>query len=117
MLAFNYRFHGHGSLRYVYKNGTAKRSRLITVKVARNTRRKFSRFSVVISKKVHKSAVGRNRARRRIYAIIQDEIPRMPHVYDVAVIVSSSEVVTVSSDELKSQIVQLFEQSGLYDHP
>ena len=117
MLAFKYRFHGHGSLRYVYKNGVAKRSRFLTVKVSRNTHRKDPRFAVVISKKVHKSAVGRNRARRRIYELIREEIPRIHLVHDVAVIVSSSEVLSMSHSELKDQLVKLFDQAGLYVRP
>ncbi len=116
MLAFKYRFHGHGSLRYVYKNGTAQRSRLFTVKTAKNTRRSTPRFAVVISKKVHKSAVGRNRVRRRVYAVLQEEIPRMKSIHDVAIIVSSAEVLAVSPEELKSQLVQLLDQADLYSY-
>lgn len=115
MLAFQYRFHGHGSLRYVYKNGAAQRSRFFTVKTVRNTRRPNSRFAVVISKKVHKSAVGRNRARRRLYEIIRHEITAIPQTHDVAVIVSSSEVIQASHKEIYEQLTQLFTQAGLYD--
>lgn len=117
MLAFKNRFHGHGSLRYVYKNGAAQRSRLFTVKTTRNTRRNDSRFAVVISKKVYKSAVGRNRARRRMYEIIRHELPRITAVHDAVVIISSSEVITAPADELHTLLIQLFEQAGLYDHP
>ena len=56
MLAYKNRFHGHGSLRYVYSNGTSVRTQKITVKFAQNPRRKDSRFAVVVSKKVLKSA-------------------------------------------------------------
>lgn len=115
MLAFNYRFHGHGSLRYVYKNGKAWRSRLITVKTVRNKRRKLPRFAVVISKKVHKSAVGRNRARRRIYEIVRHELPNIAQVCDVAIIVSSAEVISLEHKELNDLVKQLFKQAGLYE--
>ena len=115
MLAFQYRFHGHGSLRYVYKNGTAHRSRTMTVKVTRNERRKVSRFSVVISKKVHKSAVGRNRMRRRMYEIIRHDLPHITRAYDVAVIITSSEVITMDYSALRVQIKSLFKEAGLYD--
>lgn len=115
MLAFQYRFHGHGSLRYVYSKGRADRSRLFTVKTTRNPRRTYSRFAVVISKKVHKSAVGRNRMRRRIYEVIRNEIPRMASVHDVAIIVTSSEVITLPADDLHKQLTSLFAQAGLYD--
>lgn len=71
----------------------------------------------MISKKVHKSAVGRNRARRRIYEIIREELPQMEAVHDVVVIVSSAEVLSTSPEDLKKQLTQLFNQSGLYAHP
>jgi len=114
MLSFSYRFHGHGSLRYVYKNGQAFRSHLVTIKVTENPHRKESRFAVVVSKKVHKSAVGRNRIRRRIYEIIRQELPHLASVHDVAVMVFSSEVIALPSEELKDVIIQLFTQAGLY---
>ena len=114
MLAFAYRFHGHGSLRFVYKNGQAIRSRLITIKYTTNPHRKVSRFAVIVSKKVHKSAVGRNRIRRRIYEIIRQEMPKMNGIHDVAVMVFSSEVITMPADELYESVRQLFEQAGLY---
>ena len=94
MLSFQHRFHGHGSLRYVYKNGTAARSHLFTVKYVTNAHRKHSRFSIVVSKKVYKGAVGRNRIRRRLYEIIRAELPKMGQVHDVAIIVSSSEIMS-----------------------
>ena len=114
MLSFSYRFHGHGSLRYVYKNGQAVRSHLVTIKATQNSHRRDSRFAVVVSKKVHKSAVGRNRIRRRIYEIVREELPRMQSVHDVAIMVFSSEVIGLPSLELKEVMQQLFTQAGLY---
>lgn len=114
MLSFPFRFHGHSSLRYVYKNGQAIRSHLVTIKYSANPHRTKSRYSVVVSKKVHKSAVGRNRIRRRIYEVIRQENPRITGVYDVAIIVVSSEVLSISSDELTTLIRELFDQAGLY---
>ena len=114
MLSSEHRFHGHGSLRYVYKNGQAIRSRLITIKHVTNPHRKTSRFSVVVSKKVHKGAVGRNRIRRRIYEIVRQEIPHLPHVHDVAILVFSNEVMTMQDEELKQTLKKLFAQAGLY---
>jgi ribonuclease P protein component len=114
MLSFVNRFHGHGSLRYVYKNGQAVRSRLITIKYTSNPHRKTSRFAVVVSKKVHKSAVGRNRMRRRVYEIIRHELPHIPQAHDVAVMIFSSEVINLPAEELKETVRQLFDQAELY---
>ena len=115
MLSFSHRFHGHGSLRYVYKNGQAIRSHLMTIKYVANAKRQHSRFAVVISKKVHKSAVGRNRMRRRIFEIIRHELPRLTTPHDVVVMVFSSEVINLPAEELHATVTGLLEQAGLYN--
>lgn len=102
-------------MRYVYKNGLAKRSRFFTVKVTRNKKRQVPRFAVVISKKVHKSAVGRNRARRRVYEIIRQELPQITRAHDVVVIISSAEIIAAPHEELYEQLTQLFRQTELYE--
>ncbi len=114
MLAFKYRFHGHGSLRYVYSHGDAVRSRLMTVKYSRHPKRKQPRVAVVVSKKVYKGAVGRNRIRRRLYEIIRKELALVNHNQDVVVIVFSSDVLTVPHAELEASVKQLFEAAGIY---
>ncbi len=114
MLSSIYRFHGHGSLRYVYKNGQAVRSHFMTVKYISNPHRKHSRFSIVVSKKVLKSAVGRNRIRRRVYEIARQELPNFKSVSDIVVIAFTSELATMSAEELSEALKQLFDQAGLY---
>lgn len=114
MIPFNNRFHGHGSLRYVYKNGKAFRSRLLTIKLTQNKHRKKSRFAVIISKKVLKSAVKRNRVRRRVYECIQPLIPKLNENYDVAFIISSGEVAFIDYKELSEQINQLLNQAEVF---
>lgn len=114
MLARPYRFHGHGSLRYVYRNGKAVRSHRLTIKYIDNPRRRCSRFAVVISKKVHKGAVGRNRMRRRIYGWLSSELALLKPNHDVAIIVVSSELLTLSTEEFDAQLRELFSQADLY---
>ena len=114
MLTQHHRFHGHGSLRYVYKNGEASRSHKITIKAVTNPRRKHSRFAVVVSKKVLKSAVGRNRIRRRVYEILRHELPRIQTPHDIAVMIFSSEVIAMPHDELAAQIREQLTQLGVY---
>jgi len=114
MLQQDNRFHGHGSLRFVYKNGQTARSSLAALKCIQNPYRKNSRFAVVISKKVLKSAVRRNRVRRRIYEIIRRELPNLKNSQDIAVIVFSAEVLAMSHAELQTAIKNLFFQAKLY---
>lgn len=109
MLSFTHRFHGHNSLRYVYKNGQAERTRLITLKFIANPHRKRSRVAVVVSKKVLKSAVGRNRIRRRLYEMVRHRINKLETPTDIVLLVFSSEVATMPHDELEAVVNQLFE--------
>ena len=113
MIAFTNRFHGHGSLRYVYQNGQAIRSRLITVKTIKNPHRKNSRIAVVVSKKVLKSAVGRNRIRRRVYEYIRTQIPNFDGVFDIVIIITSSELLTITYNEIILQLSQVLNQAGI----
>jgi ribonuclease P protein component len=117
MIPFSNRFHGHNSLRYLYKNGQAVRSRFATLKSTVNSHRSKPRIAVVVAKKIHKSAVGRNRIRRRVYGYVGQQIPIINQNLDIVIIVSSSEVLTMSANELKSQLGDLFKQAGLYKSP
>lgn len=114
MISALYRFHGHNSLRYVYANGQATRSQTVTLKSTTNERRKYSRFSVVISKKVLKGAVGRNRVRRRLYEYIRTHIDNIDGIHDVVLICTSSELRTLPSADITSQLDQLFIKAGLF---
>lgn len=114
MIPFSNRFHGHSSLGFVYKNGQAVRSHFATLKSSTNPHRTQSRVAVVVGKKVLKSAVGRNRIRRRIYEHIRRQIPRFKSNFDIVVIVTSSEFLTMSASDLSNQIEDLFNRAGLY---
>ena len=114
MIPVAFRFHGHNSLRYVYSNGKAVRSRTATIKWVANSHRKSSRIAVVVSKKVIKSAVSRNRIRRRIYEYMRLQLPRFDSVFDVVVIVTSSEFLAMPATELADQLGQLMQETTLY---
>ena len=113
MIPFNNRFHGHSSLNFVYKNGKAVRSRSMTIKTITNPHRKTTRVAVIVGKKVAKSAVSRNRIRRRVFEYIRLKLPLINGIYDIVVIVLASDLLTVPYGDLSQQIDQLFEQSGL----
>lgn len=114
MISRKYRFSGRGGLRYLFRNGAYKRSRYLTVKTLLNPSRKAPRFAVIISKKVHKSAVGRNRVRRRIYEFIRTEMPELKPGQDTAVIITSGELLGQSTEELVGHLRDIFRSAGLY---
>ncbi len=116
MIHYKNRFHGHGSLKYVYKNGTVVRGSLFTLKTSYNQRRKSSRVAVVVSKKVLKSAVGRNRIRRRLYEQLRAELPSVVTA-DIVCIVTSSDVRELPTSALHETLRARISEAGLYKIP
>lgn len=114
MIPSPFRFHGHNSLRYVYTNGKAVRSQLLTIKWTQNTHRSKSRVSVVVSKKIFKKAVGRNRIRRRLYEYIRTRLPLLNDTYDIVMITASSELRDMPHKELTEHLDQLFNKANLF---
>lgn len=68
MLGRTHRFHGRKALNGVYKKGRTVRSPMIGLRYASRGAGRPYRVAVVVSRKVNRSAVARNRIRRRIYA-------------------------------------------------
>lgn len=114
MLSKKYRFHGYGSLKYVNKNGDKTRDKYFVIKTTTNPKRNHNRVAIVISKKIHKSAVARNRVRRRVYEMVRHELDGVATPHDIVVIVVSPEVRFAPSQELSDSIKRLFDRLGLY---
>lgn len=112
MIAKFHRFHGHGSLRYVYQNGETVRGPLCSLKFIRNERRKHWRLAVVVSKKVHKSAVRRNRIRRRIYETARLHLTDIP-AYDMVLTVFHEQMADMPHDELVRVVTAQLKQARI----
>jgi ribonuclease P protein component len=115
MIARSNRFHGHGSLRYLYTKGNTARGNQLTIRYIINNRRKTWRLAVVVSKKVHKSAIVRNRIRRRLYEIIRLNQDRISKPFDIAIIVFSPTIAELEQPKLESLVIDLFEKSEIFD--
>lgn len=113
MIPYTNRFHGHSSLNFVYKKGQAVRSNRLIIKFSKNPIRKQSRIAVVISKKVLKGAVKRNRVRRQIYSYAYDLLSKLNSNYDIAFIVISGELFKASHNEIFQEIDQLINQLNI----
>lgn len=114
MLSHKYRFHGHGSLRYVYRNGQTARNRFISVRFSANKHRLHSRIAVVVGKKIAKSAVKRNRIRRRIFEVIRAHWDHLVPNTDMVITVFSAELLTMSANELEGVVLDALKQGHLY---
>ena len=117
MIASEFRFHGRGGLRFLHKNAQSYRSRYFIFKVIPIRNRSYSRFAVIVSKKVHKSAVGRNRIRRRVYELIRTKLHDLPMSYDVAVMVVSGEVIQADYRDLEKAFIESCSAVGLTPSP
>lgn len=107
MLGQAHRFHGYGSLRTVYGHGQTVRGPLLSLRYNHNTKRKTYRVAVVVSKKVHKSAVVRNRIRRRLYELIRLAALQDQPAYDVVVSVFSDKVAELPAQQLAQEFNKL----------
>lgn len=110
MLSKEYRFHSRGGVRYTYAHGKTIRTPKISLVYNQNSRG-FQRFAVVVSKKVDKTAVGRNRIRRRVFEAIREELPNFTAKQDNVFVVYSKDLSTMEFSELRQLIRSLLTQS------
>ena len=110
MLSKRYRFHSRGGVRYTYQNGKTIRGSRISLVFAENARNK-QRFAVVVSKKVMKSAVARNRIRRRVYEAIRLQRDKIQKPVDCIFIVYNREVMTMEFKELQKLVTDLLKEA------
>ena len=66
----------------------------------------LARVAVVVSKKIDKLAVERNRTKRRILAVLQELLPQLS-VHDALVFRVHAKIDHISYAELKEEIVRL----------
>lgn len=112
MLAKEYRFHSRGGVKSVYQSGKTIRRPDLSLIFCDNSRGK-TRFAVVVSKKVIKSAVGRNRIRRRVYEIIRLNLDKFKKPRDYIFVIYSKAVKDEPYLELQKTIRSLIEESML----
>ena len=110
MLSKKYRFHSRGGVRYVYQKGKTIRSPKMSLVFVDN-KRGFTRFGVVVSKKVEKSAVKRNYIRRRVYEAIRINLDLIPKEKDYLFVIFSKDVAKMPFSELEKNLGQLVEES------
>ncbi len=113
MLARKNRFHGHSGVRRVYRYGKPARTAMLSVHALVNDKVKTTKVAVVVSRKVHKSAVKRNRIRRRIYEVVRGRLPAMSYPAEVVITVYKPELAVVPSDELEHLVTQALKKARL----
>ena len=114
MIARQHRFHGYNSLHFVYKHGISIRDHHLTLRIVENRRRSTYRVAVIVSRKVHKSAIRRNRIRRRLYEIVRQYEPYLDKPYDIVVTVFNDQVAEEAAPALQERIVTLFLKADIF---
>jgi ribonuclease P protein component len=112
MITSSHRFHGRSSLRFVYQRGQMTRSALLSLRSIRNPHQQSYRAAVVVSRKVSKSAVVRNRIRRRIYEIIRLSAVHFREPYDLVFTVYGEEIAHKSHASLKKLVHGQLQAAG-----
>jgi ribonuclease P protein component len=110
VLSQSHRFHGYGSLKGVYARGSSVRTSLVTAKFLNRGPSKKYRVAVVVSKKVSKSAVVRNRIRRRLYEAVRNQAQQIPDGTDLVLTVFAEQVATIESEKLQKAVAEILQK-------
>jgi len=110
MISKFHRFHGNRTLRRVYAQGKSVRGPLFSVRYAPSNRDSY-RVAVVVSRKVRKSAVGRNRIRRRGYGAVRNLGLSRP--FDIVITIFSDSLLDVPAEDLARQLKRQLKVAGV----
>lgn len=113
MISQKHRFHGQKAITRVYRQGQAVRGSQMSLKYLRSNRVEQFRVAVVVSRKVHKSAVVRNRIRRRIYEVLREIAPQIIQPWDLVFVVYSDEMAETEYSKLQSDLKSMLEKAGV----
>ncbi len=115
MLSSLFRFRGPKATNFIRKNGRNVRHGAFSLRFAPSPQSQTrSRVAVVVSKKVNKRAVARNRIRRRVFEIIRKHWDNLSHPHDMTIGVFNKEVANTSHEILEQDLIELFKAAGLY---
>jgi len=93
------------------KNGAIFSSRFFLLKTKKN-KEQYSRFGFVVSKKISKSAVVRNRIKRQIRRCIEENLNNIINGVDMLFMVKK-ESIDANTDEISLSLNELFKQKNL----
>ena len=107
------RFHGRASIQRLYKTSKMVRSASLSLRYVSNPRRRQYRLAVVVSRKVSKSAVVRNRIRRRLYESVRILSNTLSEPFDLLLVVYDDSLKDKPTEELQRDVVKLLKKAKL----
>lgn len=105
------RFHRRNHVNRVYKQGRSVRRGALSMKYRFAPEGDTVRFAVVVSKKVAKSAVVRNRIRRRVFEVLRHELSSVKPGFEGVVGVYDISVLDLPHKELVSTLQGLIKEA------
>lgn len=112
MLSRTHRLNKKQDIETVFKRGKSIYAGSLGLRLAPN-RRSISRFTVIVSLKVSKKAVERNRLKRRLREIVRQEIlPRAKDGID-GIVLTQKPLLSLTFAELRELTLALFKKARL----
>lgn len=113
MISSLHRFHGRNSLKFAYQHGKTVRGPHFSVKSVLNPKRRSYRVAIVVSRKVHKSAVARNRMRRRLYEAVRALEKDITEPHDIVITVFQDSLLDEAPTDLARQLKKQLGEAGV----
>jgi len=113
MIGRSNRFHGRGNIQRLQRSGKSVRFSAFALRYLSNPRSGSYRLAVVVSRKVSKSAVVRNRIRRRVYECVRILSNDLIAPADLVIVVYDERIAEVSPDKLRADIARLLKKARL----
>lgn len=112
MIGRTNRFHGRASIKRLYTRGKSVRAGHLALKYSPNGRPGY-RLAVVVSRKVSKSAVVRNRIRRRLYENVRILSSEFTTSYDLVLLAYDASLAELPPAELTTQVKRIIKKAGI----
>lgn len=96
----------------VFKKGKGFGKDFLFLKIKKNNLKKKSRFSFIVSKKISKKAVVRNKIKRRLREVIREELPRIKPGID-GVFIAKKNIEKKDFLEIKENVIQLLKKTEI----
>lgn len=108
MIASPHRFHGRNNIQRHYGKSDSARSGMFSLRYLKSSRPTGYRAAVVVSKKVSKLAVVRNRIRRRVYENVRILSSSFNAPYDCVILIYDEKVADMPAADLTKELNKLF---------
>lgn len=113
MLSREYKLKKDNDFKKVFEKGKFYHSDFIKIRFLKNDL-KVTRFGIVVSSKISKKAVSRNRIRRRLEEIIRIRLDQIRSGFDI-VVLFEPEVIGKNHKQIEQVFVNLIKEAKLTD--